>query len=50
MWIKVEGGQKMGLIIKSYNIIIKSANLDERGGGMEGKTLIYKLLMKIRVF
>jgi hypothetical protein len=36
MWIRVGGGwwsQPMWIIIKLYNIIIKSANMDKRGRG-----------------
>ena len=29
MWIRVGGGQAMWIIIKFYNIIIKSANVDK---------------------
>ena len=34
MWIRVGGGggHPMWIIIKFYNIIIKSANVDEGGG------------------
>ena len=41
------GGQPMWIIIKFYNIIIKSANGDKGGGG---KTLIHKMLLKILFF
>ena len=34
-----EGGQPMWIIIKLYNIIIKSTNVDKWG---RGKTLIHK--------
>ena len=40
------GGQPMWIILKFYNIIIKSANVDKWGG----KTLIHKMWIKIRVF
>ena len=42
------GGQPMWIIIKFYNIIIKSANVYKGGGG--GKTLIHKMWIKRRVF
>ena len=37
----------MWIIIKFYNIILKSANLDEGGGA---KALIHKMWIKTRVF
>ena len=48
MWIRAGGGvgQPMWIIIKFYNIIIKSANVDKGGG----KTLIHKMWIKRRVF
>ena len=49
MWIRVGGGRghQMWIIIKFYNIIIKSANVDKGGGG---KTLIHNMGIKIHVF
>ena len=41
------GGQPMWIILKFYNIIIKSANMDKGGGG---KTLIHKMWIKRRFF
>ena len=38
----------MSIIIKFYNVIIKSANVDKGGEG--GKTLIHKMWIKIRFF
>ena len=45
MWIRAGGGQTMWIIIKFYNIIIKSANVDK--GGKGGKTFIHKMWIKI---
>ena len=49
MWIRAGGGggQPIWIILKFYNIIIKSANVDKRGGG---KTLIHKMWIKRRGF
>ena len=50
MWIRAGGGgwgQLMWIILKSYNIIIKSANVDKGGGG--GKTLIHNMWIKRRI-
>ena len=37
MWIRVEGGvgQRMWIIFKFYNIIIKSVNMDKGGRGVK---------------
>ena len=32
MWMRVGGGQPMWIIIKFYNIIIKSSKMDNGGG------------------
>ena len=49
MWIRAGGGGgvcQMWKILKFYNIIIKSANVDKE----EGKTLIHKMWIKKGVF
>ena len=49
MWIRAGGGggQLMWIIIKFYNVIVKSANVDK---GVGGKLLIHKMWIKRRVF
>ena len=43
------GSQPMSIILKFYNVIIKSANVDKGGGGGE-ETLIHKMWIKRHVF
>ena len=46
-WRGRGGGQSMWIVIKFYNIIIKSANVDKGGGG---EVLIHKMSIKYVCF